>query len=299
MPIFEQLKRAGFEGIEFPIESCEVNGSIRDHIHVYPHAAGGQPEKMGRNLYLIKMTSNFHATFKAYPNLWPLGLSKLRKLFESQTTGALVIPTIGTIQAYCRNWSQVLGNKLSSGEKVTFEFVEDSDTANLVEALIAVRTADLSVRVEAFNAAAAASEITKDPKVGDLFDAIGATANSVLAVADQFELQGNILKAKVDYLDNLLNQADRLKPMGDPSNLPLIEAMHALWDSVVSVRLNAKKSALDPQVYVTPTTMAMSAVSQTLYGNNEHTVELMQLNGVPDAFAVRAGTRLTWIPVTA
>ena len=128
---FDTLQRASFQGIEFPITSMTLKGGIRDHIHEYPHAAGGAPEKLGRKLYEVSMQANFQSTFRAYPRLWPSALSKLRKIFEQQTTGDLVIPTIGTIQAYARNWTQQMEAKIRSGETATFEFVEDQGSEDL------------------------------------------------------------------------------------------------------------------------------------------------------------------------
>src|SRR5262249_28189814 len=138
MPVFDQLQRASFDGVPFPVESVDVTSDLRHHVHEYPHTAGGDPEKLGRSLYRIQMLGNFQATFRAYPKLWPEALTKLRKTFEAEKTADLVIPTIGTIKAFITKWRQRSTAKIRSGEKVEIEFLEDQASAFLVEKQIAV-----------------------------------------------------------------------------------------------------------------------------------------------------------------
>src|SRR5438105_4964362 len=126
MPVyFDTLQRASFGGAEFPVESVSIVGGLRDHIHEYPHSQGGAPEKMGRKLYTIRMKAVFQTKFKLYPGLYPNTLNFLRKMFEEQSSADLVVPTIGTMTAYCRNWTQEMEWRIRNGEKADFEFVED------------------------------------------------------------------------------------------------------------------------------------------------------------------------------
>jgi hypothetical protein len=57
---FDQLQAASFAGYIFPWSRIRVSCSLRDHVHIYPHAPGGQPEKLGRNLYEFHFTCPFH-----------------------------------------------------------------------------------------------------------------------------------------------------------------------------------------------------------------------------------------------
>lgn len=296
MPIFDQLQQASFNEVPFPCEDVEVIGGIRDHIHEYPHSPGGAVEKMGRKLYTVRMTAPFHVTFPKYPNLWPLGLSRLRGFFEDQTTGPLVIPTIGTIQAYARSWTQSMNSKVSSGEKAVFEFVEDEGQARLIGELISVNVTSVERKVKDFDAQKALTDFAGDSSAISLFDAITDAANSVLAVADQIELAGNLFQAKISYLIDLCKQADRLIFVQNPQNFPLTNFMHDLWNSAIEVQQNVQKSDTKPKTYIVPTTMSMSAISTALYGNSNHSVELMQINPVEDVFAVPAGFQITFYP---
>lgn len=293
MPAFSKLQRAGFAGIQFPISSLEVRGGLRDHVHEYPHAPGGAPEKLGRKLYSIRMVGNFQATFRSYPNLWPLSLSKLRALFELQVTDDLVIPTIGTIKAYCHDWSQVATSAILSGEVATFEFYEDQSSLFLVDRLITTQAANLQTQLARMDAAAVLADFSKSPRTG-LFDAISNAVNGVLAFKDTNDALGDLLVAKVLATADLCAQADRLPMMNDPRNSKLADALHDLWDTLQSQAQNIINKQSPVRIYTVPSTMAVSDVSRAIYGDTTHAVELMQLNALEDALAIPAGTKVRY-----
>lgn len=297
MPLFEQLQKASFSDSPFPVVSVEVSGGIRDHLHEYPHAAGAAVEKLGRKLYVVKMEGLFHANFPRYPNLWPATLSRLRVLYEDQTTDNLVIPTIGTIRAYCRSWSETMTNKHSSGVSASFEFVEDQEQASLISSLITVNAAPFQQKADNFDAAyAALSDQAKDKTTESLFDSINDLANSILSIGDQVDAYGNLVASKVLGLVSLIDQFDRLAVAQDCRNYPLRNALHDLWDATLTLSQDVQGKRFQTQKYIVPTTMALSAVSQAIYRDTTHTVELMQLNPVEDVFAVRAGTPIVYYP---
>lgn len=296
MPAFDSLQLASFEGIKFPIGSCEITGSIRDHIHIYPHAKGGSPEKMGRNLYLIKMEANFQDTFKKYPNLWPYRLADLRKYFENETTGKLVIPTIGTIKAYCRNWTQKMEARIRSGEKCNFEFVEDQDATVLSQSLQQRSAVSIAESAKAFNAAKALADFQDDSKAESIFDAITNVANYILSFRDMAELAGNLVSAKVLALADLCKQFQATNFADSPRNEPVINAFANLYDTVLRINDDFASKQTKVEIYVVPTTVSMNQISQKLYGDTSHTVELMQMNAVDDVFQVRAGTSIKFYP---
>lgn len=286
-------------GTEFPVTHVEVRGGIRDHIHEYPHADGGAPEKMGRKLYEINMTGDFQNTFRAYPNLWPQGLKTLRTAFERQLTGDLVIPTIGTIKAYAKTWTQTMEPKASrSGEIASFVFQEDQTDTSLVKNDLQVSVTKLAQDYAKVDAAKAMTEFASEKDIS-LFDALANAINSVLAVFDTIDAIGNLISAKILAVADLCAQLSHTLTANDMRNAPIISALHDLWDtaqrandSIVQAGSFGGGKLLQ---YVVPATMSVSSISIELYGNTSHGVELMQLNPIEDAFAVRAGMRLKYI----
>lgn len=297
MPVFDQLQKASFQGIVFPIESCESAGSIRDFHHIYPHARGASVELMGRNLYTFRMEANFQATFPKYPGLWPYRLQSLRKLWEEETIADLVVPTIGTIKAYCRNWSIRMEARIRSGEKVHLEFSEDQDATSLTESLISVKTQSLATATKNFDKFKALSDFQNDKKTESIFDAISNVANSFLALGDQSELAGNLISAKLQGILNLIDQADATFFSEDPMNSKMLSAMKDLWDITLSTLDSIDNRHSEPlQIFIVGSTTTISVISSAIYGTADKAIELMQLNPIEDVFAIPAGTQIKYHP---
>lgn len=290
VPAIEALGAMSFAGIEFPVESYEIIGGMRDHTHEYPHADGGSNEKLGRSLYTIRVEANFQSTFAKYPKLWPENLRDLRKYFEDQETKILVVPTLGAIDAYCRSWTQRVSAKILSGEKASFEFKEDNgiftqfDKSNTFESAV----------VE-FDAKKALADFQNDKKTSDLFDVIGNLANFIVSYADTFGAMSNLLGTKLMALSEMIKQVDRTDFGQNPMNEPTIRALLDLWDATVIAGENLAIKKAPIQMFVVPATMDINSVSVAIYGSASRATELLQLNPVPDAGAlVPAGSRLRY-----
>lgn len=296
MPSFLELQRASFEGIEFPVYAVTVTGGIRDHVHEYPHANGGSPEKMGRRLYDIKMDGTFQDTFRGYPHLWPVGLQKLRRHFEDQTTGDLVIPTIGKIQAYCRQWVTQQVKGMLSGELAQLEFREDQGLDNLVKSDITTNTIRLRSEAPKFTAALKALEKQfQSEKDMSIFDAVSNAINGVLAIQDQLDSAGSLFAAKMASLSSLVQQATHTATANDYANYPLISSLNIIGEAAISASTDVTQERRQiANFYIVPNTMPMSNISVSIYGDTQHTTDLMLLNDVDDVFAVRAGTSIKY-----
>ncbi len=286
--VFASLPNAGFLGLEFPVESMRIKGGLRDHVHEYPHSPGGAPEKLGRKLYEIEVVSNFQTTFRAWPGLWPDRLADLRKAFEEEKTGPLVLPTIGTIQAYCFEWDQEMAARILSGEKATFKFREDQTSAFLVENFLFRPVQSM----EAVGARFAAEAAKQDPKIG-VFDQITNAVNSGLAIVDTADAYFGLIEAKVLAVVQLCREADqRVELFQNPINHAMLEALKELWASATTLHENILQKSGPLTSYTVPVTMAVTQISTILYGSTDRTMEILQLNPIENAFEVPGGMRL-------
>lgn len=291
---FDTLQRAAFDGIEFPVREVEVIGGIRDHVHEYPHSPGGAPEKLGRKLYEIHYTAPFLNTFKSYPNLWPTNLAFLRQSFEQQVTADLVIPTIGTIRAYCMSWRErtdLPSNR--SGVIVDLTFREDQSTEFLTIELITTTAANLTNTGANLLAAMQLEEFTKELNAGQksLFASIQASANAITAVADTADAYANLVQAKAAGLASLCAQADAtVSALNNPAHFRVLEAMQAVWGQATALERDALKLARPRIPYTTPITMSVSQISTAIYGDTSQASRLMTTNAFANPFAVPANT---------
>lgn len=233
-----------FLGLEFPVESMRIRGGLRDHVHEYPHSPGGAPEKLGRRLYEIDITANFQTTFRKWPNLWPQRLYDLQRKFEAQETGDLVIPWMGTIQAYCVQWDREMTARILSGERAYFRFREDQNAAFLVDNLIEVSTQSLKAAGDRFNNEWVAEDRGVRPT---LFDQILDSVNSALALIDTGNAYISVVEAKLLGVVSLCREADqRLELFQRPEDNAMLEAMKQIWAAAVELHAGLLKKESPP-----------------------------------------------------
>lgn len=298
------LPPASFDGIKFPVEMVRVRGGIRDHIHEYIRSPAGQPEKLGRKNYVIAMTALFHDVIRAYPDLYPYALDKLVRAWESETTGDLVVPNVGPIRAYCRNWDRTLDVRVRSGERVELEFVEDSENNFLAEELIDQRQQSLAekertlikLRQETIdeNKHEPLTLLSEAGLSISLFDAITGAVTSVLAIRDQVELYDNLLAARIEALIGLCQQCERLAALQDVRSYRVLDALQELWLTALELRQDLLRKRAPIQMYAVPRLMAIGQVSIAIYGVASRAVEILQLNPIDDALAIPTGTQVRY-----
>jgi prophage DNA circulation protein len=299
MPVFDQIQRASFDGIEFPVKSVRVRGSGRHHQHEYLRVDGAIIEKMGRGPYTFEMDAEFHATIKGYGTLWPNSLAALRNKFERQITSQLVIPTIGTVPAFLTDWDQSAEmGRIRSGEAARLQFLEDQTETFLTRALQQVDTGSVGASSAKLDAIRAELNTVLEQDVG-LFEGITEAANAVLAVRDQVDLAGGLWVSRIARLVDILNQANAAITFENPVNHELLEAMKELWDAAITLKNNLADSPRGPRIHTTERETTVSAISIRLYGDTSKASELMLNNAVRDPFAVPAGERLIWFPEAA
>lgn len=281
------LPRASFQELEFPVETQRVRGGIRDHLHEYPHAPGAAAEKLGRKPYEIEMVANFQTTFRKWPDLWPKRLAELRKVFEAQTSAWLVIPTIGKMWCYARDWDQEWVAKVLSGEKATFKFIEDQQSEFAVEKLVQVTIDSLPSQAQRFKILA--ENLDSKPSI---FDQVLDAVNKVMAVVDQGQLYGGLLESKILALSALCKEADQRKELQLAPNHGILDALHDLWASSNDLLTDTQRTGGKIVRFRVPAEMSVSAVAKLVYQDPSRAVEILNLNPIDDAFAIPKGTEL-------
>ena len=295
---FQTLQQASFNGIKFPVREVNIVGGIRDHEHEYPHAPGSAPEKLGRKAYKFQMQGLFFQNLPKYPNLYPSGLDNLRDAFEQQLSGDLVIPTIGTITAYARDWRQVASFRALSGEVAEFLFVEDQSQLFLSTNLVSTGATSLANQAAAFNAQAALEAFQLPLTIGAL-DAVQNDINAVLAIQDTANAVSNLMSAKLGALVNDLHALDACAEMQQPSHSVFLDIMHTFWDTAQQLNQSLIAGQGMPKTYVVRALCSVSQASIAIYGDSSHATDLMNLNALTDPFQIPAGTSLIYYPATS
>lgn len=239
--------------------SVQVAGQMRDGVHEFPHTPGGDPELLGRRLYVIRMISSFQTTFRKYPDLWPNGLANLFRMFEAGEVKDLVVPTLGTIKAYCVDWNKTAEARVLSGESAEFTFRENMGDL-LLKASITVTYATLEGALARVRYFTERKDKSWGEKLDSLLTDLQRAANVVIGFRDQIDLSRTLIAQNIMRVTRLASEIDKTLQMAkDPVGRDLRnairgaaaavvnttkaiidahdikEAVHDLWYSVISV----------------------------------------------------------------
>lgn len=288
---FDQLPRASFDFIKFPVTKVQVVGGLRDHVHEYPHSPGGSPEKLGRRLYTFKLSAIFHDNLLPPwdESLWPGDLSDLFDRFEEGITSTLTVPTVGDIKAYCVNWSKEMVVRARSGETAELEFREDQASAFLIDGIINVTAKTLISQSQLL--------LTTATSLGyeDVFKAIADTIGVISDLADQAQMYDVVLSQKVAGINHQLARMNAtLGLLNDPLNAVLLETFLDTWQLTSKLAEDIARQAATMIPFVVPggRTMSVTDVSRIVYGDTSRAMEILQLNAIEDPFRISPGKLL-------
>lgn len=297
--LLDKLPPFSFAGFKIPAERWTVSGGIRDHVHEYSHQDGGDPEKLGRSLYRVRVDLNMLGTFARYPNLWPTITGKLVAMWEKGTTDELVVPSIGSMQAYAVNWTREWTYKLRNGEKVTVEFREDKTNLPVPIFISGTSPNALDNSASELKAQQAkANGLTSSDQ--DLFTALQSLVNSVVAIRDTAALEGNLIAQRCSQLISMCQQLDALPSMQSPTNVQLMRALHDLWAQAQAFASDLQGKNQTLQRWITPMQMSIARVSSAIFGDSTHIQDLLALNtgAFADPMVIPAGTTIVYYPTS-
>ena len=301
--VLDSVQRASFGDVEFACERVAIRGALRDFVHEYKHTAGGQPEIQGRRLYTFEFDALFSAEHPLYPDAWPGSWDKLQSKFEAGTIADLVVPTLGTLKAYCLDWPvDVDFKRMRDGIKARLTFREDNDA--IFNALVdpdsipSLPTRVAALKEEVANAAEfSTGSAIEDPgnapiSIG-LFDAIIGLAADIEAAAQFSEF---VVEQYIDKVTALVESCQRLEErtaaLNKPKNWKIVRAIQALGVSAIKIGEDVQRRLSPVILFEVPAVMSIVDVSVSLYGDATHAVELLNLNRDPiieDAFAIPQG----------
>ncbi len=288
--VAKQLQVVSFDGVAFACEGYSVSGGLDHNLHKYRHTPGAQVEKQGRRPYTFAFRNcKFSSEDPYHPNAFPTDVADLRLKFESETTAALVIPTLGEIQALCIDWPfDVDFRRMRDGETGNFTFIEDAASAFAFESSITVSTTGLSAKGYIIEDECEALGV--DPS---FLDSILAIANALDSYASQIEEAG---ASYIDQLTALISACQRVYDITDifqhPENHRIGAALRDLSVAAGNVRQDILRLQTPVTEYTTPTLMSIVEVSMALYGHTKGANSLLKLNGLTNPMAIPPQTTL-------
>jgi prophage DNA circulation protein len=285
---FDTFKSFSFAGVKIPYKSYKIKGAYRKHIHEYPHANGGAPEKLGRSLYEVTVTyeANSGDFEPPYNQMLQDLTSAFHNLWESGTTDLIHVPHIGSFKAFADEWDEECHNTNRSGVLTTVKFVEDQTEASLI--FEGDKKFFTSAKEAAKDVAIQTDQLTEGKSI---WSSINDVAIQVFGFVDQASLYGALIAAKIESLTALLRHADAtVKSLGDPENWEIREALDRFRETILDLQDDILKRDRLLREYEVQFTMSVGQVSAAVYGDYTRGGEIMQLNILPDPLQIRPGT---------
>lgn len=292
--IFDGFKKLSFGDIEFPYRSISIKGSLRHHLHEYLHRPGGEVESLSRRAYEIRVESDFHTDMPSWPDLYPDRLSQLISLCEGEQTLPLYVPNLGRdLPAKCIEWPRRLLASVRSGESVEFTFLEDNAEQYTADKLITFTSKSITPLVTTVQ-----FEVEKlaDPVAQDLLDRVLEELDKYLAIVESAEFVADYQHARVDGLFDRVNRLARAPVLGTVDGSAAMRATLSLWGTVAKMKNNSLVASRPLAAWTTDRDkMSVVDVSLKLFGDPAHALEILRLNDLDDALAIRVGTSVRYL----
>jgi hypothetical protein len=286
--VVKDLQRFSFDGVEFAVLRYSITGGLRTHTHEFRHTPGGHIEKLGRKLYQVSVEAIHSVNSRLYPNALTTE-AEIRLKGETETTGPLVIPHIGTFQAVCTDWPVDVDFRMRrDGLTSRYTFLEDQQTAFLVESSVTVNAGGIVPKADAIVEECEVAGV--DP---DLFSSILALATQIQALGSQIDEAG---ASYIDKIGALISACqivyDTFDIFADPANHRVGAAVRDLCVAAISLQqdvLRKGRPIIDHEVTFT---QSVSDVSVALYNSTLGAMDIMKMNPIEDAMAIPPGTTL-------
>lgn len=314
MSALDLAPRHSLDGLEFPAISSKSECEIRHKLHEYPRVDGADTERQGRSLWRWTVQIPAHATFRAYPYLFPYTVTRLRKLHEEARTVPFVHPIDGTYQAWITKFEQNLEGNKRSGVALTLTIQEELSIRPVTEQLRIGVSLDGALAGDIAAIKAKLAEFDADTYELDLFDKLFQKLDEFFSYRNgaQKDLLG--YQARLERIIELVQKVDAsAKTLLNPEAWPIVQGLGRLMDAVVRIgtspvtsgQIDAANAAggatgrvttgLQFRYYTVPRNMTVGQLSSVLYGDATHVATLLSFNVVLDPTTVKAGIVIRYV----
>ena len=291
-----RLQEASFDGMEFPVETVEVNGGNDLAEFSAFRRPGVDVQPTGRKAWrgtLVIPCINTASLVARYGVLFPNLAYYLVDRFTSRPIATLTLPTFGNLTAAVGGITHTASADDRGGVRLRVEFVEHNATAALL-------FADTASGVPTDASAST-------PLLATAADAAGSTVTGYVPTASTVSAQQTYL----DAAPRTASQTDgafrkMLAPVEANLALPAMATLASRDAFVATLNLRAAviayRNAVVPSAqtrsrYTVPRTMAVWEIALAVYGDASQVQAILSANTFTDATAIRAGTVVSVLPI--
>lgn len=277
----------------FAVDSIEIVGEGRYVVHEYPHQDGGDVEKLGRKLYVIRVHAIFDEGFRGYPGNYPGTINKIIERAELSQSARLVLPNAGSINAFLTKWPRKWTAQVRSGEAMDLEFLED-EVINDIDTFSANASYD---KVDAaMNDLARFTPLAPSVPTS-LWDKLQNSVNALMVIRDRASREALLVESHVESIRMVAGQIDKF--ITTPIGYPVVLSLIALVDASANLLTDASPTKIALRYWTVPKAMDVLTVSRLLYGKTTRAMDLLDLNPIEDAMLIPAGFSIRYFPELA
>lgn len=294
--VLSTLQEASFDGMEFPVETVEVNGGNDLAEFSAFRRPGVDVQPTGRKAWrgtLVIPCINTPLLVAKYGTLFPNLAYALVDRFTAKPIATLTLPTFGNLTAAVGGITHTSSADDRGGVRLRVEFIEHNATAPLLFADTA--------------SGAPVDASSSVPLLASTADAAGAPLPGYTPTASTVSAQ----QAYLDQAPRTASQTDgafrkMLAPVEANLSLPAMTTLAARDAFVAALNLRAGIIALRNAVvpsaqtrsrYTVPRTMAVWEIALAVYGDASQVQTILSANTFTDATAIRAGTVVSVLPI--
>lgn len=290
LPPFQTLALHSFLDDPFRALRVEIRGGIREHVHVYPHRAGGRTEPLGRELYEFDYQGIYLTNDRTFRDAWPGTIGLHRGAWEQQIVGDLVVSTIGKIRARAIKWKITQSAEFQNGEMVSVLFREE----DAVDLLSPTSVMTLNVTPLADRAIFIINLAKRLGVQRDFFDSLLALARQIQGLVAMAKLQLEVIANRATAMADMIRNFDELeKSLNDAKNWQLFVALRDLAIAADELARDSLAKFAPLVTYETEAEMGVLDVSVDIYGDTSRAMEIMRLNPIKNPFRIPAATTLS------
>ena len=265
LDVLAKMARPSWRDVEFECSAMEWGFTQAHAQHLYPDRDAGYIESTGRNPSTFRFTAMFRNgivtkdALPAFPGQW----TKFVQACADRSAGKLSHPALGTLTVKCTSFQSSWVAEKRDGADVAVEFVEATDEASELDALLAQGSPLGNCFSAARDLDDALGNVSPEPTLPEalrpsLLDSIKQLSGAV----EQFKLGVGNIAGQLDAYASAVGQlSDSIRDANNPKDYRVLDACERLFASLLrlSEEVTRKSKPVAPAIVPFTTTLAGAA----------------------------------------
>jgi len=261
---FAKMPKASWRDIEFVCGPMDWGFTHAHAAHLYPDRDAGYIESTGRNPATFSFTAIFRNGVVGERLQFPTLYQAFTRACMDRTAGDLLHPVLGVIKVKCQSYKASFDVMRRDGADVQVEFIESTDEADELDALLGQNSPMGNCITAARNLDDALGNVSPAPPPlpqslkPSLLDSIKQLNGAV----QQYKLGiGNIAGQIDSYASAIDDLTNTLQALDDPKNYRALDACERMFASLLALSVEVTKKAKPTIPALVPFTTSLAGAA--------------------------------------